>query len=285
MARKWFLTIILALTLTTLACGINFQVQVKTGPMVTDQINVPLSDGVSEYDITLSFGAGTLNLNPGAQGALVSGTATYNVADFKPKTTISGSVVKVEQGNLNIGGIPTFSKGIKNEWNLLLGTTPMRLHISAGAYSGNYELGGLALKSLSISDGAADSNLTFSQPNLVDMDKFDYKTGASDVNLKGLAYANFTELSFRGGAGNYKLDFSGDMRHDAAATIESGLSSVTIVVPAGVNAQVKFEGGLTDVKVGGGWVKQGDTYVQSGSGPLLNITVKMGAGSLTIRNP
>jgi hypothetical protein len=37
---------------------------------------------------------------------------------------------------------------MKNEWDLKLGSAPMDLVISAGAYDGTIELGGLALKSL-----------------------------------------------------------------------------------------------------------------------------------------
>jgi hypothetical protein len=269
-----------------MACGITIPVQVKTGPTVTDEIHVPLSASVNKaYVVRLSFGVGNFNLGPGAQDAVVSGTATYNVSDFKPKVTINQNVIDVEQGNLNVGGIPNFEKKIKNDWDLELGDASMRLQINAGAYSGKYELGGLALESLSISDGAADVNLTFSEPNRIDMETFQYSTGASDVTLTGLANAHFAEMKFRSGAGDYTLDFSGELKYDASVEIESGLSSVTVIVPAQTAANISFEGGLTSVDTSGKWEKQGSQYIQAGSGPTLTIKIKMGAGSLTIKNP
>jgi len=286
LARKPLLAVFIVMTLVTLACGVTIPVQVKTGPTVTDTINVPLLQGNTQsYAVTLSFGAGNFTLKPGAEGAVVSGTATYNVEDFKPKVTINKNVIHVEQGNLKLGGIPNFKNKVRNDWILQLADSPMRLSINGGAYTGRYELGGLSLENLSISDGAADVDLAFSSPNRVDMDTFSYTTGASSVKLTGLANARFAEMKFRSGAGDYLLDFSGSLRFNTNVTIESGLSSITVVVPVGVSARVTFEGGLANVQVEGEWVKNGDQYTLRGSGPILTIDVKMGAGNLKLRNP
>jgi hypothetical protein len=285
MIRKPLCFVFLVVAVVTMACGITIPVQVKTGPTETTSIQVPLSPGDKTYTVELSFGAGNFTLKPGAEGAVVSGTATYNVADFKPKVTINKNVSHVEQGNLQLGGIPNFKNNIRNDWVLQLANIPLRLTVSGGAYTGRYELGGLSLENLSISDGAADVDLSFSSPNQVDMDSFSYTTGASSVKLTGLANARFAEMNFRSGAGDYKLDFSGDLRSDSNVTIESGLSNVTIVVPVGVSARVTFEGGLTNVSVKGAWKQNGDVYTQSGSGPTLTFVVKMGAGNLNLENP
>jgi hypothetical protein len=286
MTKKPLLAVFMVLALVTLACGITIPVQVKTGPTVTDTIDVPYTPGNTQaYAVTLSFGAGNFTLKPGAEGAVVSGTATYNVEDFKPKVTINQNVIHVEQGNLKLGGIPNFKNNIRNDWVMRLGDVPIRLSVSAGAYTGRYELGGLSLENLSISDGAADVDVAFSSPNRVDMDTFSYTTGASNVKLSGLANARFAEMKFRSGAGDYRLDFSGDLRFNTSVTVDSGLSNVTIIVPAGVYAKLTFEGGLTSVSVGGDWQKNGDVYTHPGSGPTITISVKMGAGNLNLRNP
>ena len=287
MLRKPIFAAVLVLTLVTMACGINIQMpvtQVKTGPTQTDKINIAAPDAKTAY-LTLGFGAGSLTLNPGDGNELVTGTATYNVADFKPKITENGDEIKIEQGDLNIDGIPSFEGNVQNEWDFTLNTTPMELTINAGAYVGKYELGGLAIKDLKVSDGAAETHLTFSKPNLIEMSNFEYSTGASDVTLKGLGNANFANFVFKSGAGSYTLDFSGNLKRDADVSVESGISSVTIVVPEGVNAEVKFEGGLSNVTLHGAWKQNGSKYVQTGSGPLLKISVKMGAGNLELNNP
>jgi len=265
--------------LASMACGFSFDLpeQVKAGPEVKESITVtnPKSD---ETRLSLSFGAGDLKLSPGAKN-LVDGTVVYNVEDLKPEVVEDGNSIKIKQGNFN--GIPPFD-GMKNEWDLKLGKSPMDLTIDAGAYSGEYELGGLALKSLTISDGAADVSLSFSKPNLVEMTELRYSTGASDVKLEGLANANFSTLVFDGGAGDYTLDFSGDLQRDATVSIDSGLSDLRVVVPAGVNAIITIDGGLTDINTSDGWSQHGSVYTQKGEGPTLTIIINMGAGNITI---
>jgi hypothetical protein len=288
MNNKSILAAILVLALATLACSINIDLpgdNVKTGATESKNINVPLFDDADRIaDVELNFGAGELTLESGAEDAIIDGTATYNVKDFEPEIEIFGNNVKMSQGSLDIDGIPDFDERVINKWELQLGGAPMNLTIKAGAYEGEYELGGLALHKLDVSDGAAKINLTFSEPNLVSMDMLRYNTGASDVSLSGLANANFSEMVFRSGAGSYKLDFSGDLQQDADVEIVSGISSVTIIVPEGINARLRFEGALTEINTYDGWKKSGDEYTLSGSGATLTITVKMGAGSLDLRS-
>jgi hypothetical protein len=144
------------------------------------------------------------------------------------------------------------------------------------------EFGGLALKSLTVKDGAANAEVSFSAPNAAEMAVLHYETGASNVTLKGLANANFSNLFFKAGAGNYDLDFSGQLKQDAVIDITAGLSDVTLRIPSGVHAVVTVEGGLNNVNASSGWSKNGSVYTQAGSGPTLTIAVEMGAGNLTL---
>ena len=190
----------------------------------------------------------------------------------------TGGNIELKQGNfksLNVGDF-------RNEWNLNLGLTPMELEINAGAYQGRYEFGGLALTALTVKDGAADVILSFSESNLTDMSVFRYETGASNVELTGLANANFSTLIFNGGAGNYTLDFSGELGQDATARVETGFGDLKLVIPAGVDARVTVEGGAVNINHSSGWGQNNRTYTQDGSGPTLTIIVKMGAGNVTI---
>jgi hypothetical protein len=287
MNRKMIFLAILILALASLACSVNINLpdtQVITGPTETENINVPLpSDPQAVTDVTLNFAAGTLKLQPGAEGALVSGTATYNVADFKPVVSTENGNVMIETGNFDLKGLPRFNyQDIINDWELKLAASPMRLVINAGAYQGDYELGGLSLERLQIEDGAAQVDVSFSTPNLVEMSSLQYTTGASKVSLKGLANANTTDMTFRGGAGEYTLDFSGELRNNMNVNIESGVSSVTVIVPEGVNAKVVSDSGFMTVKESGSWNQHGNTYQLTGSGYTITINVKMGAGTLNL---
>jgi len=288
MFPKSFLIAIATLALLAMACNISFNLpvkEVKVGPTVSEVIQVPLPAKAGEVTkMSFHFGAGEFNLAPGSTSSLVEGKATYNVVELKPQVTVSGNDVQIDTGHSNIEGIPRFSNDFKNIWDLKLGDVPMDLFIQAGAYKGQFDLGGLAIQSLDISDGASDVRLNFSAPNKAEMDTLRYSTGASHVELAGLANANFDTLTFKAGAGEYKLDFSGALKRDATVTIDAGFSGVTIVVPEGVSARVFVDSGLANVDVGGKWEKSGNEYTLAGTGPRLTINANIGAGSLTLQN-
>jgi hypothetical protein len=277
---KKLLIALLALALVSLACGFqtNFPNAKTPGPDITDEISVGAPDG--DAHLTLSFGAGKLTLAPGAM-KLVEGTATYNIPDLKPEIKTSGGDVSITQGNYKMNGMPVF-RDLKNEWNLKLGLAPMDLTINAGAYEGNFDLGGLALTNLTVNDGAAQVTVDFSSANKEKLGVLSYKTGASNVTLKNLGNANFGTLIFESGAGNYKLDFGGAFQRDGSATIRSGMSNLTLVVPSGIAATLKVSSGLSNVQAPTSWSRHGDTYTQEGSGPALTIIIEMGAGNVQI---
>ena len=267
------------LALATMACGftVDLPSAPTVGPEVTDKISVSVPES-DEARLKVMFGAGELTLSPGAEDMLVEGTATYNIPNFKPIIEENGSSIVIKQGDFESLNV----RDIKNKWNLKLGDKPIDLEINAGAYQGRYELGGLALTNLTIQDGASDVNLSFSEPNPTKMSVFRYETGASAVTLTGLANANCATLFFNGGAGDYSLDFSGDLLQDITARVETGFGELTLVGPEDVDASVTVEGGAINVNHSSGWGQSNQTYTQEGSGPTLTIIVKMGAGSVNL---
>jgi len=269
-----------------MACGININLpsQIKTGATVADEVSAETPDGAGPFEVKFSMGAGEFNIKPGAEGSLVGGTVRYNVPDFKPEVTTEGDSVFIEQGNLNVSGLPSFDKKVINEWDFKLSNEPINLIINAGAYKARYELGGLSLNRVEINDGAADVDLSFSEPNVIEMKTLDYSTGASSVTLDGLGNANPKAMTFRSGAGSYRLDFSGELQQDMEVVIESGISNVIIIVPEGIPTELRFDGGLTDINTFGDWKQEGSYYTQDGDGYRIEIRVKMGAGNLELRN-
>lgn len=270
---------ILVLAFASMACGfdVNLPERVEPGLEVKESITVPVT-GSDETRLTISFGAGKLTLSPGSEN-LIDGTAVYNIPEFKPEIIQSAGSVEIKQGDFkNFVNL----KDIKNVWDLKLGSMPIDLTINAGAYDGTYELGGLALTGLTVRDGASTVDLAFSEPNLTAMSILRYETGASHVTLSGLANANFSTLMFSGGAGNYTLDFGGELRNDGIVNVEAGAGDVQLVIPKGVNAKVTVESALTNVSLSSNWSQNGNEYAQTGEGPALKIIVKMAAGSLAI---
>lgn len=270
---------ILVLAIASMACGFDVSLpeQAEPGPEVKESITVTGSRS-AETRLTLSFGAGSLSLSPGAKN-LVEGTAVYNIPELKPQIIEAENSVEIKQGDFK--NLVNF-RDVKNEWDLKLGGAPLDLNINAGAYNGRFELGGLALTSLTVKDGAAQVELSFSEPNLAKMTVLRYETGASNVTLSGLANANFSTLMFSGGAGDFKLDFSGELAEPGTVNISAGAGSVQLIIPKGVNAKVTVESALVSVNSSSNWSQSGNDYTQSGAGPALTIIVKMAAGNLTI---
>jgi hypothetical protein len=278
--KKQTLFALLALALVSMACGFSIPAPKTPGPDQTDQISVAIPDGETAQ-LTLSFGAGELTLAPGAEDKLVSGTATYNIPDFKPEIITDGADIEIKQGDYKANGFPAMNE-VKNEWDFKLGSAALDLTIKAGAYKGNFDFGGLALTNLRFNDGAAEVTVDFSAPNAEKMSLLTYKTGASNVTLKNLGNANASTIVFESGAGNYNLDFGGTFQRDASVNVRSGMSNLTLTIPEGVAATVRVSSGLSNVQFPGGWSQHGDTYSQEGSGPTLTIVVDMGVGNLQV---
>jgi N-terminal domain of toast_rack, DUF2154 len=281
MKRPLYLVIAL-LILASLACSVDFNapnVTTNVGNEQTFPVSQPLLAGVQVTTVKLQMGAGTLNLSGGSP-ELLSGTVDYNVLDWKPTLTTQGNVVTLQQDHAqNI----TIASNVTNDWNLKLSdTAPIDLQINAGAYKGMLDLSGVHLQNLAINDGASDSEVHFNSVNPEILQELSYKTGASQVKLYGLANANFQDMTFDSGAGNYTLDFTGTLQNDANVTIKSGVSQITIFIPSGMSAKITAGGALNNINTEGTWTTSGDTYETSGSGPTLSIHVDMGVGNLNL---
>lgn len=277
---KITLLIVLLLAVLVSACQVNVSGLNPPGPTVTDEIRIPAPDAPAAR-LMLEFGVGELSLSPGAEGGLVSGTAVYNFPAFKPVIETTEAGVVLRQGEARVNTFWGFDR-VKNEWTLQLGSQTMALEIRAGAYKGTFDLGGLALTSLMVSDGASDVTLDFSAPNLEKMSLFTYKTGASNVTLKNLANAGFVSMVFESGAGNYRLDFGGELQRDASVVIRSGMSNLTLVIPPGPAVTVRVSEGFSNIQVPTGWSKSGNFYTRSGAGAAWTIVIEMGAGNVQI---
>lgn len=108
--------------------------------------------------------------------------------------------------------------------------------------------------------------------------------GAAEAELTNLADLSASEVTLRGGAGDFRLDFGGDLGQDMQVSIDAGAAQVTIAVPEGTAAELTFQGAITDIDAGGAWQKSGSRYLLEGEGPRITFTVRMGVGNLDLRN-
>ena len=276
MRTKRLLMVLGLLALSGCAPGTGPFSQATIAPQ-TVAIHENANDPAQVQEVLLEMGQAELDLAPGA-GTLLEGTVTYNYPELAPKVVHTGNLLEVRQGPFS-GFHPT---DVLNRWALKLGNDPLELQINAGAYKATVDLGGVPLQRLTIHDGASDVKLTFSAPNPAEMSRMQYDTGASKVELSGLANANFALLDFSGGAGDYLLDFSGELRRDADAEIHVGVSNTELRFPQGMPVVVNVEGGLNNVTLVGEWQTSGDRYARPGHGPRLSVHISAGAGHVTL---
>ncbi|MBP9040485.1 MAG: hypothetical protein KBF64_01785 [Anaerolineaceae bacterium] len=272
--------IILTIAVTLMACSLTINVpSVETGVTQTFKIDEALGSGSETASVNIEMGAGTLDLTGGTE-KLVEGEVIYNVKSWKPTVTRAGNSISIKQENTSTVGIPDGT--IKNMWTIQLGSIPMDLSLSTGAYEGTLDLSGLSITSLSIRDGASKSTVRFDTPNPVDMSILSYKTGASQVSLKGLGNANVDQISFDGGVGSYELDFTGDLSKDVNVTIKSGMSDIKLVFPTDCRANVIINGGLSNVDINGTWSVTNNSYSFGTTGPVVNVIIEMAVGNLQL---
>lgn len=272
--------IILTIAVTLMACSLTINVpSVETGVTQTFKIDEALDSGSETASVNIEMGAGTLDLTGGTE-KLVEGEVIYNVKSWKPTVTRAGNSISIKQENTSTVGIPDGT--IKNMWTIQLGSIPMDLSLSTGAYEGTLDLSGLSITSLSIRDGASKSTVRFDTPNPVDMSILSYKTGASQVSLKELGNANVDQISFDGGVGSYELDFTGDLSKDVNVTIKSGMSDIKLVFPTDCRANVIINGGLSNVDINGTWSVTNNSYSFGTTGPVVNVIIEMAVGNLQL---
>jgi hypothetical protein len=278
--KKQSILAILVLVLAAMACSIQ-NIEMKTIEAQTINIDEPLPQDLAGTELVFNMTGGKFNISPGADG-LVNGSITYNVEQWEPEFTRSSYYYEVKQRNsLNITGIPTGN--IKNQWDLGLSTVlPLDLTIEGGASENVFDFSGLQLSRLDIVQGASDTIIRFDTPNPILMQNFIFKTGASSAKLYGLGNANFVSMNMSCGAGDYTLDFTGAITQNSTVDIKSGISNITIIIPADMNATINNQGTVSNINTQGTWLVQNEMYQTMMEGPLLTINLDMAVGNINL---
>ena len=276
--NKWIVLCSLIL-LVSLACSVSApSTPVPVSEKQTFSVMQAAPGDRSETQINIGMGAGNLTLSGGSE-QLVEGKVVYNLASLAPSIKTGEHSWSINQSG-DLKGMP--GSDFVNEWNLRLGKTPIDLSINAGAYTGKMDFGGVALTQLVVRDGASKNTITFSLPNPAKMARLEYYTGASNVEMSGLANANFDEMRFEGGAGSFSLDFSGQLKRDGHVQVVGGVNNITVTIPKGTPATINLTGALSNVNTEGTWTVHGKTYQTDGSGPHLVIDIENGVGNLSL---
>lgn len=218
---------------------------------------------------------------------LMMGTYTHPTGDAQPRVVQNGNTMSLKQGTMtSAAGLRGYMRNIPT-FDLNLGTAnPYALTVSAGAYEGKYELGGLPLTALRLEQGAGSVRFDFSQPNPQVMEKLVVESGAAALRMDNLCNANFEEMIVNTGATNTVLDFDGNLQREAMVKIEGGMAALRIVVPPHIPAQLEYKTTLGSAKLDDNWAKRGNVYwtqaALDGRRPLLILTVSMSLGAVKV---
>lgn len=295
------LSLVLVTVIVMFAAGIcsslenivsQLSASVDIGESIEEPITVALPndpDDIPTLEINPGAG-GLLIIEPGATEALVEGRATYNVRQLKPQVIATNNRILL-QPESPIGLLWSFFQGaVQSQWELLLHDTPMNLDVNIGASRGTLELGGLSLIDLSIAQGAAKFDLTFSEPNQIPMNSFRFRAGASTVTAVGLANTRAEQFEFDGGAGEYMLNFDGTLESNMKVILNLGFSDMTLIVPEDVSTELVLTVDEDDQPfipiIHGNWEQVADDiYIINGaSAYTLTILADISASGLQLRN-
>jgi hypothetical protein len=279
--RVVLLKLIAVLAVASLACTVSFNVPAsQPGDLREFTFDEPAPTDDESAQVRIEMAGGVLNITGGG-ASLVRGTVEYNLTEWAPEIRRDANLIRIQQ-NVQTIPIPRRGANVVNRWDVQLGNVPMELQIDAGAYEGTLDLSGVPLQRLSLNSGASNTVIRFDQPNPESMSLMEFRTGASNFELYGLGNANFSDLRFRGAAGNYILDFTGDLRQPASASIEGAVGEVTIIVPAASAVEATVLGGLRNVSTEGNWQIMDNVYSTAGNENLLQIRVNMSIGNLRL---
>ena len=109
-----------------------------------------------------------------------------------------------------------------------------------------------------------------------------FGAGRAEVDLRGVAVKR---LTLHMGAGEVKLDMSGDRTVGLDGTLNGGVGSGTLMLPAQVGVRVRVDGGLGSVNAPG-FAKNGHEYTNAAYGKTavaIELSIHAGIGSIELR--
>jgi hypothetical protein len=230
--------------------------------------------------VGVKYGAGRLDIAPGTPGSLYRASMRYDADTFRPRVNYSS-------GRLDIGVEGGTARGRNlrgGQLDLKLAPdVPVELQLEFGAAEAAVELGGLRIRSASISTGASVTTMRVSTPNPETCRELLLQVGAARFEAIGLSNLNAEQVTVKGGVGEVVLDFTGTPRNDMTARVEMGLGALTLRVPKSLGLRVA-RGGLLTSFDSQGLVKRGDVFFSENWESAANrLSLSIDAAFGTIR--
>jgi serine/threonine protein kinase len=265
---------------------------IEVSETVTDTISIPLPEDVTgPYRLDIEVAASEFRLQSGTTDTLLEGTVTYNVDILKPKIVSNGQNVRLmSEGTdselLLLVASDFVRSDITNEWDLRLGDVPMALGLDTGTAEASIDFGPVAITDLTYTHSGANSvDLTFSEPNSVEMNTFDFRSlPARRVTMTGLANSRAENLRWDVAGGEYTLVFDGQLTENMAVELTGVNGNFTLIIPEDAAAEVVVANSGITTDAAGEWVQEdNNSYLLPNVGSLISIDVELESGTVKLR--
>jgi hypothetical protein len=236
-------------------------------------------------NVHVQFGAGKIQIVPAESPTLYRMELEYDERGFAPLVEYDENRRRLRIGvkspnesrRTNVRGGSTASISLTRE-------VPLDLNMEIGAAEADIQLGGVSMRTLSFTTGASESTIRFDAPNPIVAERISIEAGAADLRVYGLGNARAERISFKGGVGGTVLDFSGEWGHNALASVEMGIGSVTLRLPRTQGIRINRSSFLTSFSAPG-FERRGDGYFSANwqsAAHQLTIDVSAALGSVQI---
>jgi len=245
----------------------------------------------SGLDINVDYSLGRFILKPGSPDTAFVVDLRYEETLFDPSVEydIRGDIGYLSVNSSNEKQERNFDWDIdtKSSWDVQFNPElPAQMEIDIGLGKGLLDLGGATISRLEVSNGLAESELDFSEPNKTAAQYMSFETGMGKFRAKNLSNARFQEMSFECGLGSATLDFHGNGLNRSEVSVSVGLGSVTIIVPEGLGVRVDTDRSfMSGVSFDSDFVQRDDVYYTSNwneADKKMRINLEVGLGSANV---
>ena len=232
--------------------------------------------GERQLNVQVQYGGGDLRLRPAPGGLLYQLRMRYDERQMRPVTEYDRAAGRLRLGVEGVRRNQRAQRG-GNANIALAPTVPTTLSLEFGAGRASLELGGLSLRSVDLSTGASETEVTFAAPNRVQAGTVRVAAGASRLRMRGLGNARAERFVLEGGVGEATLEFDGAWARNASLDVEMGLGSLTMRFPRTLGVRIEREGFLTRFSPAG-MVRRGDAwYSRNWDSARYRLTVRIDA--------
>ncbi len=245
--------------------------------------------GETSLIVDVTYAVGQLRLEPADQGDLYRMELRYDEDQFTPVREYDPDAGVLRLGLRSLHGHTSIRSHNRDETPsldvALTPEVPLQLRVNVGAAEADVEFGGLQLRRLAYKTGASESHVRFSRPNAVDCDALTFEVGAAEFTASDLGNSNCRRMGFHGGVGEMTLDFSGEWRTPADASVKIGIGELKLVLPRDLGVAITLNRFLASFDHSG-FTKRGGIYYSDNYASArvrLNLSVDAAFGGIDVQ--